>query len=317
MASPLDIFLQKLGQWGLEYFHRYYGLYRAEVKNVKDPEQRGRIQVQCPEVGHTAVLPKWVDPSFAAAGTNRGWFWPPEVGDSVWVSFERGDAARPNLYFGGWFGDKEVPSELGYPGKDKEPKRRGFSTRTGHTFVFNEEEGKEAVELYWRKPGSQPKDKETDARSGDKASLVFDKEGSILLTNKNGTNVVLDAKTKKVTIEDKDNNNKIVMDDKSITITGSKKVVVACDLIHLGVDDPSDNLALAKKTRAEIKALRDSVKKFVSTFNSHKHMVTGIQTAGSPVAHTQTAPVNSMAPGSPASAPPSVGEIKSDVVLSK
>jgi hypothetical protein len=317
MATALDIFLQKLAQFGLEYFRRYYGLYRAEVKNVKDPEQRGRIQVQCPEVGHKVVLPRWVDCGFMAAGKNRGWFWPPEVGDSVWVSFERGDAGRPNLYFGGWFGDKDVPTELGYPGKDKEPKRRGFSTRTGHTLVFNEEEGKEAVELYWRKPGSQPKEKETDDRSGDKASLMFDKEGSILITNKNGTKVVLDAKDKKVIIEDKDNSNKIVMDDKSITITGKQKVVVACDLIHLGVDGPSDNLALAKKTRAEIKALRDSVKAFVGTFNKHKHMVTGIMTAGSPAAQSQTAPVNSMAPASPADDPPSVGEIKSDVVLSK
>ena len=225
MASPFDIFLQKLGQWGLEYFHRYYGLYRAEVKNVQDPDERGRIQVQCPEVGHTAVLPKWVDPSFMASGKNRGWFWPPEVGDSVWVSFERGDASRPNLYFGGWFGDKEVPKELGYASKN--PKRRGFATRTGHTIVFNEESGKEAVELYWRKPGSQPADKATDDRSGDKASLIFDKDGSITLSNKNESTVVIDAANKKIVITDKDNSNTVTIDSNGVKIDTSKDVVIA------------------------------------------------------------------------------------------
>jgi uncharacterized protein involved in type VI secretion and phage assembly len=225
MASPFDIFMQKLTDWGLEYFHRYYGLYRAEVKKVDDPEERGRIQVQCPEVGHTKVLPKWVEPSFMAAGKNRGWFWPPEVGDSVWVSFERGDAGRPNLYFGGWFGDKEVPTELGYAGKN--PKRRGFATRTGHTVVFNEEAGKESIEVYWRRPSSQPADKDTDKRDGDKASFVFDKEGSILLTNKNGTSLALNAKDKKITIEDKDNSNTVVIDSNGVKITTSKDVIIA------------------------------------------------------------------------------------------
>lgn len=220
----VDVFLQKLIEYGLEHFRKYYSLYRAEVMKVDDPEERGRIQIKCPEVGHTAVLERWVDPSWPAAGKNRGWFWPPEVGDSVWVSFERGDANRPNLYFGGWFGDKEVPKELGYASKN--PKRRGFATRTGHTIVFNEESGKEAVELYWRKPGSQPADKETDDRSGDKASLIFDKDGSITLSNKNESTVVLNAKDKKIVITDKDNSNTVTIDSNGVKIETSKDVVI-------------------------------------------------------------------------------------------
>lgn len=220
-----DAFLQNLVEYGLEHFRKYYSLYRAEVMRVDDPQERGRIQVMCPEVGHTAVLERWVDPSFMAAGTNRGWFWPPEVGDSVWVSFERGDPNRPNLYFGGWFGNKEVPAELGYANKN--PKRRGFSTRTGHTIVFNEESGKESIELYWRKPSSQPADKKTADRNADKASLIFDKDGSITLSNKNESTVVLDAANKKITITDKDNSNTVVLDSKGVKITTSKDVVIA------------------------------------------------------------------------------------------
>lgn len=223
--SFFDAFIQKLTEFGLEHFRRYYSLYRADVKRVDDPEARGRIQIQCPEVGHTQTIQRWVDPSFAAAGKQRGWFWPPEVGDSVWVSFERGDANRPNLYFGGWFGDKEVPEELGYA--DKNPKRRGFSTRTGHTFFFNEEAGKESIELYWRKPGSQPTGTATASRNGDKASLVFNADGSVLVTNKNESTVVLDAKNKKITVTDKDNGNTIVLDSSGVKITTNKDVVIA------------------------------------------------------------------------------------------
>lgn len=225
MASPIDIFLQKLQVYGLEFFRRYYGLYRAEVKAVDDPETRGRIQVQCPEVGHTQKLNKWVDPAFAGAGAQRGWFWPPEIGDSVWVSFERGDASKPNLYFGGWFGSDEVPTELGYA--NKVPKRKGFAMRMGHTVVFNEESGKESVEIYWRKPSSQPDDPDTAKRDGDKASLIFDKDGSVTLTNKTGTNIMLDAANKKIVVTDKDNSNTITIDSNGVKIDTSKDVVVS------------------------------------------------------------------------------------------
>ena len=313
--NPFEVFLQKLSEFGLEFFRRFYGLYRADVMKVDDPESRGRIQIKCSEVGHSGTINRWVDPSFISAGTERGMFWPPEVGDSVYVSFDRGDAARPKVYFGGWFGDKDLPKEFGYA--DKKPKRRGLITRMGHMLVFNEEADKESVELVWHKPGSQPADPKSAPRTGKKASLTFDKEGTITISNKNESTIVMDAKDKKITITDKDNSNKIVMDDKAITITGSKKVVVACDLIHLGKDGPSDNLALAKLTKAEIKAVRDTLKALVGKFNSHKHSVKGIKTAGPPPAHVQTAPVDSGAPtNAPADDPAAVEDIKSVVVLS-
>jgi len=222
--SSFDVFLQKMSEFGLEFFRRFYGLYRADVMKVDDPESRGRIQIKCSEVGHSGTINRWVDPSFISAGTERGMFWPPEVGDSVYVSFDRGDAARPKVYFGGWFGDKDLPKEFGYA--DKKPKRRGLITRMGHMLVFNEEADKESVELVWHKPGSQPADPKSAPRSGKKASLTFDKEGTITLSNKNESTIVMDAKDKKITITDKDNSNTIVIDSKGITITTSKDVTI-------------------------------------------------------------------------------------------
>lgn len=110
---------------------------------------------------------------------------------------------------------------------------------------------------------------------------------------------------------------KIEHKDKKIRIKGDSKVIVECKKINLGEEDPSDALALASKCMTELKKLQKWQKSMKSTFGSHKHQVVGIQTAGSPVAHTQTAPVNTLPPSTPADEPESVDEVKSEVVLAK
>lgn len=219
-----DVFMQKLSQYGLEFFRKFYSTYRAEVTRVDDPEARGRIQIWCPEAGHTSSVNVWVEPSFSGAGKNRGSFWPPEVGDSVWVSFERGEPGLPRMYWGGWFGTDEVPTEI-RPDKDKEPKKRGFVLRNGSRLTFDETSGSEAVELVWHKPSSQPAAKATaDRDSADKTFLKFDSTGSITLQNKNQSSVKLDADGKKIVITDKDNNNTVTIDSNGVKIETSGQV---------------------------------------------------------------------------------------------
>jgi uncharacterized protein involved in type VI secretion and phage assembly len=245
-----DTFMQKLSQFGLEFFRKYYTVYRAEVTSIDDPEARGRVQVFCPEVGALTAINRWVEPSFPAAGKNRGTFWPPEVGDSVWVAFERGDSALPRTYWGGWFGDDEVPTEL-KPEKKKAPKKRGFVLRNGMRLVFDETADSETVELVWHKPDSQPTGKVTATRDSEsKAYLQFDKNGSVTLKNKNKTSVMLDAENKKITVEDKDNSNTIVIDSNGVKITTSKDVIIAdaanCKINakNVTIADGADNAAV-------------------------------------------------------------------------
>lgn len=110
---------------------------------------------------------------------------------------------------------------------------------------------------------------------------------------------------------------KIEHKDKKIRIKGDAKVIVECDLIHLGSEDPSDNLALASLVMKELERRKAWEEKMASAFDNHDHLVTGIQTAGAPTAHTQTAPVNTMSPGSKAPKPESPQDVKSEVVFSK
>ena len=99
---------------GIEDYRRYYGIYRAIVTDNADPEQRGRVQLSVPVMGLTKPINIWVDPSFIGAGEQRGMFWPPEIGDPIRTNFERGASGKPVVYFSGWYGTSDLPSEFAY-----------------------------------------------------------------------------------------------------------------------------------------------------------------------------------------------------------
>lgn len=223
MSGPeLDfgLFLQNLMHFGLEYFRRYYGQYRGNVTSNKDPEKRGRIQAYVPAVGQTqkTVPDVWIEAAITGSGKNRGTFWPPEVGDSVWISFMNGNPNEPNVYFGGWFGTSDLPKDFEYSSGGY-PERRGFITRAGHQLKFNDEPGKESVRLAWHKPSSTPSDRSESASrdSGNWSFLGFEKDGDVQLVNKNGSMVYLDATNKQVKVVD-ENGNSIMMGPSGIQV---------------------------------------------------------------------------------------------------
>ena len=88
---------------------RYYGKYRGTVINNIDPMQKGRIQVQVPDV--TAMTPSsWAMPCFPFTGIQQGQWCLPGIGAGVWVEYEQGDADYP-IWTGGFFGSgAEVPA---------------------------------------------------------------------------------------------------------------------------------------------------------------------------------------------------------------
>lgn len=88
---------------------QYFGKYRAQVTDVNDPEQRGRIRVLCPKVlGHAKSA--WCEVCVPFAGEEEGDFALPNVGEMVWVEFEGGDANAP-IYVGGWYSKGRSPKQ--------------------------------------------------------------------------------------------------------------------------------------------------------------------------------------------------------------
>jgi len=191
-------FLHNIALHGLEYFKRYYGSYMAIVKDNKDPTGRGRIKAYCPEVGQQDPGPAvWIQPTFQGAGKNRGTFWPPEIGDGVWVRFSNGDPSKPKSYEGGWYGKGEVPAE--FATDSDVPDKRGMVTRGGHSVVFSDTPGDERIEITWHKPSATVSDrKETPARTGQTAFLRFTEDS--------------------ITLQVKDSKTQIVIEDGKITI---------------------------------------------------------------------------------------------------
>ena len=80
------------------YRHRWYGKYRAFVRDNHDPERLGRCRLEIPAVLATGK-PNWSDwasPCFPYGGNDdEGSFLVPHEGASVWAEFEGGDVQFP------------------------------------------------------------------------------------------------------------------------------------------------------------------------------------------------------------------------------
>ena len=88
---------------------KLYGKYRGMVLNNVDPEQRGRLQVQVPDV--TGLLPStWSMPCAPIAGLQSGMFALPVIGSGVWVEFEQGNPEYPIWVGCFWGSAAEVPA---------------------------------------------------------------------------------------------------------------------------------------------------------------------------------------------------------------
>ena len=84
----------------------YFGKYRAEVVDVADPEQRGRIRVKCPEVLGTQIS-RWALPCFMP-----NTFTVPAKGTLVWVEFEGGKKDSP-IWTGVFYTKDQWKSKFG------------------------------------------------------------------------------------------------------------------------------------------------------------------------------------------------------------
>lgn len=153
----LTEFRKILTRFGLEWFNRYYGVYRGVVADNEDPEHMGRLKLVIPQVTGKETHEYWCDGVGNFAGASYGFLLLPEKGDTVWVMFENGDVQYP-LWMQGRF-KKEVFDKESYP------KRRTLQLSTGQCLVMDE----------------------------DKMFVMLDNNGSHLLINGKGISLVRDG----------------------------------------------------------------------------------------------------------------------------
>lgn len=152
-----------------------YGKYRGKVINNIDPEQRGRIQVQVPDVLGD-VISSWAMPCVPLAGQQMGQYVVPLIGAGVWVEFEQGDPSYP-IWTGCWWGSfAEVP-KLGLAGPPQSP-NIVLQTSGQHTMVMSDLPGGPGITL----------------KTPSGASLIISDQG-ILLNNGKGASITLVGNT--------------------------------------------------------------------------------------------------------------------------
>jgi hypothetical protein len=178
VGDPVGWLLDSIQNEGIEAVLGVFpGVYRAICVSNSDPENRGRIQFICPDIGQNGpahvVDTLWALPvsTGLSAGTGsgstdsqmKGLFFPPEEGDQIWVMFEKGDPSQP-LYLGGWLraeGTEDIKSEYlsGVDlrsGADAPVEKRGIRTKTGHTIVFDD--SSESIVISRGSDGENPGD---------------------------------------------------------------------------------------------------------------------------------------------------------------
>lgn len=129
-------FKKILRESGLEWFSRYYGVYRGIVVDNKDPEFLGRITLKCPAVFDEEIYDDWVCPRGIPSGKNWGLFAIPQPGDLIWVSFENGDPQYPLWEYGHW-AQKETPEKA----QRKDVSNYLFQSPAGQRIEFDDKNG--------------------------------------------------------------------------------------------------------------------------------------------------------------------------------
>ncbi len=121
------------------------GVVPAQVTDVHDPDDLGRVKVKFPWLSDTYVS-DWVRLVSPGAGSSRGGIWLPEVNDEVLVTFEQGDLRRPYV-IGGLHNGVDKP-KLGdglVDGSSGAVKRRGFVSKKGHALLFFDDDADDGI----------------------------------------------------------------------------------------------------------------------------------------------------------------------------
>ncbi|MEQ9498473.1 MAG: phage baseplate assembly protein V [Deltaproteobacteria bacterium] len=117
----------------LERFEsRYYGKYRAQVKEIGSGDQLGLLRVELPDVYGRGQLSPWAEPCVALAGDKYGALALPQDEDWVWIDFIAGDRSAPVWTGASWSNASELPDEVG-------PKVRLFRTPAEHRVVIDDD----------------------------------------------------------------------------------------------------------------------------------------------------------------------------------
>jgi len=131
---------------------RWYGVFPAQVLDIKDPDNQGRVKITLPwsPDANGGRYEAWARLATLFGGNNRGSWFVPDVDDEVLVAFEHGDARRPYVLGGLWNGRDKPPEAMDGAGKNF---KKVLCSRNGVKVTLDDHDGQETLQL--ETPGGQ------------------------------------------------------------------------------------------------------------------------------------------------------------------
>lgn len=123
--------------------NRIYGVVVGQVTNNKDdPQHLGRVKLTFPWWSDSEES-NWARIANFMAGSERGAFFLPEVGDEVLVAFEHGNINRPYVIGALWNGEAKPPAD----NADGKNNLRFIKSRSGHLIRLDDTKNAEKIEI--------------------------------------------------------------------------------------------------------------------------------------------------------------------------
>lgn len=164
----------------------FYGVFPAQVTDLKDPDGQGRVRVRLPwapdgaETGYEA----WARVCTMMAGNDRGSWFIPDVDDEVLVAFAGGDPRWPFVLGGLWNGMDAPPASMDGAGRNDIKKLR---SRRGVTLTLDDTQGREKFVV--ETPGGQT----VTLKDGPGSIEIADSNGNTVTLNTSGVSVQTSA----------------------------------------------------------------------------------------------------------------------------
>ena len=257
-----------------------FSIVRGIVTNNEDPDKLGRVKVRLPFLGGKAKDNEslWCRVTRPVSHAQAGDWILPDVGDEVLVGYENNDLSRP-IVMGSIYSETNSPPQIGREGdfnKDGKNTLRALKTKTGHTLLFDDTSGKEAIVIQDAGGHSITFDKngiKVLTKKGELLELKDDQ--SVLLKCSKGHSVTMNESGVKIESKDGD---KLEMKSSGITIQSAQKVTIAgSSKIELG-EGASKSLVFGED--------------LMQAFNSHTHMYAATMSVG-----TTNPPMAPLTPG--------------------
>ena len=192
------------------------GIVTGIVKEIYNDEYPGMIRVEIRTREKDSNVTDWIKIVTPYAGSDRGIYFLPEVGDEVIVAYYYGNVYQPYVIGSVW---NQNSSKLPNNMANENNTIKKIRTKRGHEIIFYEEDGKDDLEIH------TPKN--LTIKMNDENEVIF-------IQDKDGKNIIkVDCKKGEINVTAE---KKIALESGSSSVTidnNSRKIAITSDSISI------------------------------------------------------------------------------------